>query len=63
MLSRHFRIEPQRKATAVLDNLTNWATDIVERLSYLGVALLVALENVFPPIPSEVVLGLAGYTA
>jgi membrane protein DedA with SNARE-associated domain len=47
----------------VLDNLTNWATDIVERLSYLGVALLVALENVFPPIPSEVVLGLAGYTA
>lgn len=47
----------------MLDNLTNWATDIVERLSYLGVALLVALENVFPPIPSEVVLGLAGYTA
>lgn len=44
-------------------NLTDWATDIVERLGYLGVALLVALENVFPPIPSEVVLGLAGYTA
>lgn len=47
----------------MLDNLTNWATDIVERLGYLGVAMLVALENVFPPIPSEVVLGLAGYTA
>ncbi len=47
----------------MLDSLTNWATDIVERLGYLGVALLVALENVFPPIPSEVVLGLAGYTA
>jgi membrane protein DedA with SNARE-associated domain len=47
----------------VLENLTNWATDIVERLGYLGVAMLVALENVFPPIPSEVVLGLAGYTA
>jgi membrane protein DedA with SNARE-associated domain len=43
--------------------LTSWATDIVERLGYPGVALLVALENVFPPIPSEVVLGLAGYTA
>lgn len=47
----------------MLDNLTSWATEIVERLGYPGVALLVALENVFPPIPSEVVLGLAGYTA
>ncbi len=47
----------------MLENLTEWATDIVERLGYLGVAMLVAIENVFPPIPSEVVLGLAGYTA
>ncbi|MEY4230949.1 MAG: hypothetical protein RLZZ362_1798 [Actinomycetota bacterium] len=47
----------------MLENLTEWATGIVERLGYLGVAMLVALENVFPPIPSEVVLGLAGYTA
>ena len=47
----------------MLENLTEWATDIVERLGYLGVAMLVAIESVFPPIPSEVVLGLAGYTA
>jgi membrane protein DedA with SNARE-associated domain len=47
----------------MLENLTDWATDIVERLGYFGVAMLVALENLFPPIPSEVVLGLAGYTA
>ncbi len=47
----------------MLENLTNWATSIIERLGYLGVAMLVAIENVFPPIPSEVVLGLAGYTA
>ena len=47
----------------MLQNLTDWATEIVERLGYLGVAMLVAIENVFPPIPSEVVLGLAGYTA
>ena len=47
----------------MLENLTDWATEIVERLGYPGVAMLVALENVFPPIPSEVVLGLAGYTA
>lgn len=48
---------------AMLQDLTDWATEVVEALGYLGVALLVALENVFPPIPSEVVLGLAGYTA
>ncbi len=47
----------------MLENLTDWATEIVERLGYFGVAMLVAIENVFPPIPSEVVLGLAGYTA
>jgi membrane protein DedA with SNARE-associated domain len=38
-------------------------TDIVETVGYLGVALLVAVENVFPPIPSEVVLPLAGFVA
>ena len=47
----------------MLDDLTKWATDVVEKLGYLGVAMLVAVENIFPPIPSEVVLGLAGYTA
>lgn len=47
----------------MLQSLTDWATAVVERLGYLGVALLVAVENVFPPIPSEVVLSLAGYTA
>lgn len=47
----------------MLTDLTQWATNVIERLGYLGVALLVALENVFPPIPSEVVLGLAGFTA
>jgi membrane protein DedA with SNARE-associated domain len=47
----------------MLEDLSNWAADVVEALGYVGVALLVAIENVFPPIPSEVVLGLAGYTA
>lgn len=47
----------------MLENLTNLATDLVERLGYIGVALLVAIENVFPPIPSEIVLGFAGFTA
>ena len=47
----------------MLDTITEWATEVVSALGYLGVAVLVAAENLFPPIPSEVVLGLAGYTA
>lgn len=47
----------------MLDDITTWVTDVVEALGYLGVAFLVALENVFPPIPSEAVLPLAGFVA
>lgn len=43
--------------------MTEWATQWMERYGYAGVAFLMLLENVFPPIPSEVVLPLAGYTA
>jgi membrane protein DedA with SNARE-associated domain len=44
----------------MLTNLTDWVIDVIDKMGYLGVALLVALENVFPPIPSEVVLPFAG---
>ena len=32
-------------------------------MSYLGIALLMFLENLFPPIPSELIMPLAGFTA
>jgi membrane protein DedA with SNARE-associated domain len=41
----------------------NWITGIIWRLGYVGVAGLTFLENVFPPIPSELVIPLAGYVA
>jgi membrane protein DedA with SNARE-associated domain len=47
----------------VLDGLVDWVTAVVESLGYVGVASMVALENLFPPIPSEVVLPLAGFVA
>lgn len=40
-----------------------WAVDLMERLGGAGAGLAIALENLFPPIPSEVVLPLAGFTA
>lgn len=36
-------------------------TDLIDSVGLVGVAVLVALENIFPPIPSEVILLLAGY--
>lgn len=35
--------------------------DVISALGYLGLVLLLVAENLFPPIPSEVVLPLAGF--
>ncbi|WP_170005222.1 DedA family protein [Pseudopontixanthobacter vadosimaris] len=32
----------------------------IERGGYIGIALLMAIENVFPPIPSEIIMGIGG---
>ena len=43
--------------------MTDWITRLIEQMGYAGIALLMFLENLFPPIPSEVIMPLAGYTA
>src|SRR4051812_37884575 len=40
--------------------MENWITGIIEQFGYLGIFLMIALENVFPPIPSEVILTFGG---
>ena len=35
----------------------------MEQLGYWGIALLMFLDNVFPPIPSEIIMPSAGYAA
>jgi membrane protein DedA with SNARE-associated domain len=50
-------------AEAELTGLAGVATDVMDALGEIGVGVLVLAENVFPPIPSEVVLPLAGYLA
>lgn len=44
-------------------SIDQWAIGIMESLGVLGAALLVAIESLFPPIPSELILPLAGFTA
>ena len=36
-------------------------TGLVSRFGYWGVLLLIAVENIFPPIPSEVILTFGGF--
>ena len=40
--------------------MNDFVLTLVAKGGYWGVALLMALENVFPPIPSELIMGLAG---
>lgn len=47
----------------IVGDLTDWVIDVIDAIGYVGVALLVAVENLFPPIPSEVVLPAAGFAA
>ena len=47
----------------MLGDLANWVQDVINQFGYFGVALLVIIENVFPPIPSEIVLPFAGFVA
>jgi membrane protein DedA with SNARE-associated domain len=41
--------------------MDNWITDFMEQYGYIGIFLMIALENVFPPIPSEVILTFGGF--
>lgn len=50
-------------AEAELDGIAGWAVDTIESLGEVGVGALIALENIFPPIPSEIILPFAGFAA
>jgi len=41
----------------------DWITNLIDSMGAFGVALLMFLENVFPPIPSELIMPLAGFNA
>lgn len=40
--------------------MTRFILDLITAGGYWGIAFLMAMENVFPPIPSEVIMGLGG---
>ncbi|MEU4766922.1 DedA family protein [Actinosynnema sp. NPDC023794] len=44
-------------------DVVSWVTDLMEALGAPGAGIAIALENLFPPLPSELFLPLAGFTA
>ncbi|NJS15589.1 MAG: DedA family protein [Sphingopyxis sp.] len=40
--------------------MTEWILETIAAGGYLGIVLLMALENIFPPIPSELIMGMGG---
>lgn len=40
--------------------MTDWIIHLIEQGGYLGIAALMFIENVFPPIPSELIMGAGG---
>ena len=43
--------------------IAKWVIETMNSLGYVGIAFLMFMENLFPPIPSELIMPLAGYTA
>lgn len=56
-------IEAAAQSPSLTDRFTEWVVMVMEIVGAPGVGLLVAIENLFPPIPSELILPLAGFTA
>lgn len=46
-----------------LDGVAGWTVELMERWGGLGAGLAIAAENLFPPVPSEVILPMAGFAA
>jgi membrane protein DedA with SNARE-associated domain len=49
--------------TGGLTGLSGFVADVIRRMGEVGVGVLAAIETIFPPIPSEIVLPFAGYLA
>lgn len=49
--------------SSLTQKISDWAVSVMSSLGSPGAALLIALENLFPPLPSEAILPLAGFTA
>ncbi|GAB48395.1 DedA family protein [Mobilicoccus pelagius] len=54
---------PTPAAAPPTDGVAGWVVQVMDAVGAPGVGLLVGVENLFPPLPSEVILPLAGFSA
>lgn len=47
----------------IIGTITAWLVEVMNAVGAVGVMIAIALESVFPPIPSEIILPLAGFSA
>ena len=43
--------------------MADWVIDVIGQLGYAGIVLLMLAENLFPPLPSELIMPFAGFLA
>ncbi len=46
-----------------MSSAAEWINSVMQELGYIGIALLMFLDNIFPPLPSELIMPAAGFTA
>ncbi|MDO5650582.1 MAG: DedA family protein [Moraxella sp.] len=46
-----------------MGSMSEWILAIMDKLGLVGIVLMMFLENVFPPIPSELIMPAAGFAA
>ena len=46
--------------TQFIEQIGGWTQELIATIGYPGIVLMMALENIFPPVPSEIVLPFAG---
>lgn len=46
-----------------MSNISDWVLAIMAKFGYFGIVFAMFAENVFPPIPSEVIMPAAGFAA
>ncbi|MBO0680908.1 DedA family protein [Mycolicibacterium sp. S2-37] len=50
-------------ANPEIGGVAGWAVSLMERLGGIGAGAAIAAENIFPPLPSEIILPLTGFAA
>ena len=46
--------------TYLIEQVAAWIQELIAAIGYPGIVIVMAIENIFPPIPSELVLPFAG---